>query len=263
MAKESIEDRMLYYRSLTDYKLLKNEYVIIMLDGRSFSHYCKRFKKPFDERFINIMNQVAKYLCEEIEGCKFAYTQSDEISLLLTDFGISDAWFDNRLCKLQSISASLAASKFNQLMISELALSCKGLNEFNENISKLKLASFDAKAWNLPTENDVYTWFLYRQSDCVKNSKQMTAITYFSQKEVNGLTTDQMVELLIKERGIDWNKFSEGEKYGRFLYKEEVVLNNEQGSFIRNKWFVHEAFPLFKEEGKDKFLNLNVIPKKS
>lgn len=262
MTRETIEDRMLYYRSLTDYKLLKNEYVIIMLDGRSFSNYCKQFKKPFDEKFIVIMNEVTKFLCEEIEGCKFAYTQSDEISLLLTDFGESDAWFDNRLCKLISISASLAASKFNQLMIADLSSKCKDLEEFNEKVSKLKLASFDSKAWNLPTENDVFTWFLFRQSDCVKNSKQMVARSQFSQKELNGLTTDDMVNLLINKLGIDWNSFPDGEKYGRFLYKKEVEINNGEVSFKRNKWFVHEAFPLFGDSGREKFFNLNVTPKK-
>ena len=42
-------------------------------------------KKPFDDDFIDIMNKTAKYLCENIQGCKLAYVQSDEISLILTD----------------------------------------------------------------------------------------------------------------------------------------------------------------------------------
>ena len=39
-----------------------------------------------DKSFIGMMNETAKFLCENIQGAKFAYVQSDEISLLLTDF---------------------------------------------------------------------------------------------------------------------------------------------------------------------------------
>lgn len=90
----------------------------------------------------------------------------------------------------------------------------------------------------------------------------MAARSQFSQKELNCLTTDQMVELLLNKSGIDWNDYPDGEKYGRFLYKEEVELQNGENTFKRNKWFVHDAFPLYKEEGKERLLNLNVIPKK-
>ena len=42
MQFKNLEDKCLYYRSLTDYKLLPNGYTIVMLDGRSFS---KKIKK--------------------------------------------------------------------------------------------------------------------------------------------------------------------------------------------------------------------------
>jgi tRNA(His) 5'-end guanylyltransferase len=56
-----------------------------------------------------------KYLCENIQGCVFGYTQSDEISLLLIDYKRfnSSAWFDNEIQKMCSISASLATLSFN------------------------------------------------------------------------------------------------------------------------------------------------------
>ena len=103
MKFKNLEDRMLYLRSLTDYKLIPNDYVLIMLDGRSFSSTIKRyFKKPFDDTFINIMNETALYLCNNVQGCKFAYVQSDEISLILTDFEIpeTDSFFGYRLEKI-------------------------------------------------------------------------------------------------------------------------------------------------------------------
>lgn len=45
MRLDTLEKRMLYYRSLTDYKLLPNAPVLLMLDGRAFSKFCKRFEK--------------------------------------------------------------------------------------------------------------------------------------------------------------------------------------------------------------------------
>lgn len=96
MKFETLEDRMNYYRGMTDYKLMPGSYVLIMLDGRSFSKKIKKtFNLPFDEEFIDIMNQTAQYLCKNIEGCKFAYVQSDEISLIVTDFDTptTDSWF--------------------------------------------------------------------------------------------------------------------------------------------------------------------------
>ena len=38
---KSLEDRMLYYRGLADYKLLPKSYVVVMIDGRSFSKLIK------------------------------------------------------------------------------------------------------------------------------------------------------------------------------------------------------------------------------
>ena len=113
MAFKSLEDKCLYYRSLTDYRLMPNCYVVCMLDGRSFSRNIKnKFEKPFSDAFINMMNQTAKYLCENVMTCKFAYVQSDEITLVLSDVNgeNADTFFGYRLCKLQSILASTCIS---------------------------------------------------------------------------------------------------------------------------------------------------------
>ena len=67
MIFKTIADEANYYRDLTDYKLMGNGYVMVMLDGRSFSKMIKnKFKKPFDKDFINMMNETAKYICENV-----------------------------------------------------------------------------------------------------------------------------------------------------------------------------------------------------
>lgn len=263
MRLDTLENRMLYYRGLTDYKLIPKSYVILMLDGRSFSKFCKKFNKPYDVDFIGMMNETAKHLCKNIEGCKFAYTQSDEISLVLTDFDtpLTESWFGYRLTKVLSIAASIATSKFNQLMVLRALETPCSPNDMKDIIKDIKLAEFDCKAWNVPTYNDVFAWFLYRQIDCVRNSKQMLAQTFFSQKELNGLHTDECIKKVKDELNVGWDDFNEGMKYGRFVYKKQVFKATEEGTrYCRNEWCAIEAFPLFEEYGKTKFKELNIIP---
>ena len=273
MKFKGLEDRMLYYRGLSDYRLIPNSYVLLMLDGRSFSSFVKNyFDKPFDDKFINMMNETAKYLCEKIQGCKFAYVQSDEISLVITDFDTpnSDSFFGYRLEKILSISASMASAKFNQLMTLEaLRRAVDGLDEYGcinteEVIANVKLLEFDCKAWNVPSYNDVFAWNLFRQNDCLKNSKQQAAQAWLPHKQLVNKTADEQIALLKEKQGIDWNDFDDGKKYGRFIYKETVTMNSEQyGTFERDKFVIHSAWVLNDENGKEKFEKLSKIPQKS
>lgn len=233
MQFKSLKEKCEHYRSIVDYKLLPNSYVIAMVDGHCFSKLIKnKFKKPFDIEFINAMNETAVYLCENIQGAKLAYTQSDEISVLITDFDtpMTDSFFGYRLCKMQSLIASMATAKFNQIM----AENHPGLYEF------------DCKCWTVPNANDAYAWFLYRQIDCIKNSKQQAAQTYLSHKSLQSLTTDMQIELLKEELGIDWHKYSNGEKFGRFVYRiknniEKDLPNGQHIKFERNMWTAVQA----------------------
>lgn len=273
MKFNSLKEKCEYYRGLNDSRLLPNSYVIVFLDGRSFSKNIKnKMKKPFDENFIRMMNETAEYICANVQGCCFAYTQSDEISLILTDFGDanSDAFFGYRNCKMLSIIASLATAKFNQLMLKYHFNSVsKYGSEFNisEIVGQIDyhpLYQFDSKVWNVPSYNDAIAWILYRQIDCVRNSKQQAAQTYLSHKELMGKDTDKQVELLKEKSGIDWNTdYNDGMKYGRFIYKEkEYHVSEKYGEYDRSVWKSHNAFLLTEEENREKLKNLNIIPLK-
>lgn len=241
---KNLKDKCLYYRSLTDYKLLPKTYAIVMLDGRSFSKKIKnKFNIPFSETFIKIMNETAAYVCSKVENCVFGYVQSDEISILI-DCTKEDAeeFFGYRLCKMQSIIASIATSKFNQLMFLN---DISGINERDAYniIEEHTLYEFDCKAWNVPNPNDAYAWFLYRQNDCIRNSKQQSAQAYIPHKELSGLNTDRQIELLKSKKGISWEDYNNGEKYGRIIYKTFEKFKNENAEFFRSKWEIRNAFP--------------------
>jgi len=265
MKFKNLEDKCRYYQSLTNYKLTPNCCILVHIDGKNFSKLIKNnFKKPFDNDFIDMMNKTALYLCNNVQGCKLAYVQSDEISLLITDYDTpdTDILFGGRLCKIQSILASMATSEFNRQFIL-YNIGMKGFTgKSEENIIKnMKMAQFDCKAWVVPNENDAYAWFLYRNIDCVRNSKQQTAQTWCSHKELMGKDTDEQIEFLLKNHSIDWNTFENGKKYGRFITKVKqhftTTVKGEKIEYDRNKFdVVAPPFMLSEEGGRDYFFEM-------
>lgn len=263
----TLGDRMKVLQSFSDRKLDKKEYVLCHVDGRSFSKVVKNnFKLPFDEKFMDFMNLTAIYLCNNIQGCKLAYVQSDEITLLLTDFNKEETgcFFQYRLCKLQSIIASLATGQFNKLWLLEQVMKHPDIPAVNI-IEDYEPVQFDCKAWNVFTYNDAFAWFKFRQNDCIRNSKQQTAQTFVKpKKKLVGLKCDEQVELLKNEYGIDWESYSNGKKYGRLIRRVEYEaegenpVTHEKETSIRHKWKVEEA-PIFTNEY---FEDNQLIPKK-
>ena len=264
MRFDTLKDKCEYFRSLTDYRLVPNSYVIAFLDGRTFSKLIKnKYKLPFDKEFMSMMDETAEYLCKNIQGAKFAYVQSDEISILITDFDTpaTDAAFGYRICKLQSILASMAASKFNQLaLLREINARDYDRIHFDSEdtiyriaecrtiIEDQKLVEFDCKVWSVPDYNDAFCHFLWRQNDCTRNSKQQAAQTYLPHKELNGLNTDAQIAKLLEEKDIDWYNYSNAEKYGRIIYQESVPFSTEHGVVERNVWLPHAATPFSEED---------------
>jgi tRNA(His) 5'-end guanylyltransferase len=266
---DSLEEKCRYYQFLSDYRLREKSFILVHVDGRSFSRLVKnRFKQPFDDDFIGMMNETAKFLCENVTGVKFAYAQSDEITLVVADFdeegNFGEHFFGGRLCKMQSIIASLATSQFNRLYTAYTLKHDKTNRTAMEIISEIPLAQFDCKCWNVNNANDAFAWVLYRQIDCVRNSKQHAAQTYFSHNQLLGKDTDAQVQMLKDEKGIDWNDYEDGKKYGRFLLRREFLLSrvNQDGTtdnFSRKKWVVEDGYDITDEGNRKKFYEDNPI----
>lgn len=241
---------------------MPNCYTLVMLDGRSFSKMVKnKFELPFDDNFIDMMNETAKYICKKIQGALFAYVQSDEISILLSDKG--DTFFGGRLNKMQSIIASMAASKFNQLMMLYNLKNGIEPNDPMKIVENTKLVDFDCKVWNVPTFNDAIAWFIYRQIDCIRNSKQQAAQTYLSFEQLLNQDTDKQITLLKVNKGIDWEtEYDDGKKFGRFIYKEITPMMvyveklDKEIKCNRSFWSTHFAFELTDNCKKDEFIKL-------
>lgn len=247
--------------------------VIMRLDGKAFHTYTRGLDKPFDEGLIEDMQQTAIYLCKNIQGAKCGYVQSDEISILLTDYDTlqTDAWFDYNIQKMCSISASLATGIFNQLRVNR-DLSNKwdedkySLDDLlDEVVSKYTLANFDSRVFNIPKE-EVSNYFLARQKDAVKNSISMLAQSLYSPKELHGVNESQMQELTF-QKGHNWNDLHFSKKRGSFIVKnlyvkdtivtelaEKNVMFEEDKTVMRPKWEVVETPFTFSESNFEKWL---------
>ena len=83
---DDLGKRMKGYEQIPKISLMKRTPVAIRIDGKAFHTFTRGMKKPFDDILISSMQETTKYLCENIQGCVFGYTQSDEITLILTDY---------------------------------------------------------------------------------------------------------------------------------------------------------------------------------
>lgn len=213
-AKDSLGDRMKGYEFCTQTHIPRRTYSILRLDGRAFHSYVKKIKasKPFDKMLMDHMDATAKYLCENIQGAQFAYCQSDEISILLTDFDKVDtqAWFGGNVQKQVSIAASMATAYFN--------IYRPWIQSHHDAIAPQALATFDARVFVIPDPVEVYNSFLWRVRDWERNSIQMLSRSKYSHKELQGKKVSDMHELLHK-KDTNWAKLPDEIKRGRLIWR--------------------------------------------
>lgn len=237
------------YESRSKTFLTRRTPVIIRLDGKAFHTYTRGLDKPFDEGLIKDMEETTKYLCENIQGVKLGYCQSDEISLVLTDYDDlqTQAWFNYNVQKMTSISASMATAKFNELRMKRHYFDLLDkpsdyivdiLTECYEN-DKFRLAFFDSRVFSIPKE-EVANYFLARQKDAVKNSIAMLAQSLYSPTELHKKNQTDMQELCW-QKGQNWNDFDYRKKRGCTIIKKDKKIDTPNGEVIRGKWTAIET----------------------
>jgi tRNA(His) guanylyltransferase len=264
--KDNLGDRMKgNYEDRYRFLLPRRTNIIIRIDGKAFHSYTKGLKRPFDEGLLEDMDLTTKYLCENIQGAKFGYVQSDEISILITDYDdiSTHAWFDNNLQKMCSIAASLATAKFNQL---RMARKCWEGNDIDgyldrDDIDKFKLAMFDARIFVIPETEEVVNYFVWRQQDATRNSISMAAQSMFSHKELHGKSTSNMQDMLMLEKQTNWNdyptRFKRGSAVikvktmkfvGEFVNDGKTHVIEDSDIAIRSEWNADPETPIFTQD---------------
>lgn len=208
---DTMGDRMKSYENTMRIYLPRRCYTVVRVDGRSFHTFTKRCKRPFDDRLRRVMQKVALALCESMSGACFAYEQSDEVTVVMTDFATptTEAWFGNNLQKVDTGAATIATSTFIRNWIVEL-LKAEDFDSSNKN-SVIDLimksdAKFDARSWPISDPWEVYNTFLWRQNDATRNSLQMIAQSLYSHKELHGKKQADLQEMIF-QKGQNFNVF--------------------------------------------------------
>ncbi len=204
---DALGDRMKsHYEHRTRYQLPRRTYTIVRLDGKAFHGYTRDLDRPYDERLTLDLGETARFLCESVQGVRFAYQQSDEISLLLTDLEgpTTEAWFDGGIQKICSVTASLATARFNELRPG-------------------KLAFFDSRVFTIPDPIEVVNYFVWRQQDATRNSILSAGQAHFPHRELQGVSTDEVQERLFQDAGVNWNDYDPRFKRGTAVTPHVVV----------------------------------------
>ena len=256
-----------YYENIPKIKLMRRTPVIIRIDGKAFHTFTRGFKKPFDEILIKSMQETTKYLCENIQNCVLGYTQSDEISLLLVDYKNlnSSAWFNYEIQKVCSIAASMATMAFNKSFIKnaeEFMTDCASSYEmeglYGKETEEWRLcdiyqkalekgAMFDARCFNIPRE-EVTNYFHWRQLDATRNSIQMVGQANFSHKELQNKSCNDIQNMLLTQKDINWNNMPIYQKRGSTCIKYIKSVDYPDGTTTeRSKWKIDNEIPIFKD----------------
>lgn len=227
MSKDSLGDRMKTYESVPALRLMRRVPVILRVDGKAFHTLTRDCVKPYDTRFAAAMHATARYLCQQIQGAVLAYVQSDEISVLITDYAelTTDAWFGYQVQKMVSIGAATASVAFNSYY------------------PDVEFEVFDARVFNLSRE-EVTNYFVWRQQDATRNSINAAGQALLSHAELQGKNTNQVQDMLFT-RGVNWNDYPSAQKRGVCVTKQSVLRFGDDATAIRTAWVIDSEIPVF------------------
>lgn len=192
--------------------VLPGLFMIVRLDGRSFSrgtHEVWRFQKPFDPKFRDLMIASTQHLFQTGFRVVFAYTQSDEISVLLHQ---DENTYGRSITKTLSVLAGEASAAFS--------------------IALGQAASFDARISQLPSQTLIVDYFRWRASDGLRNAlnsycywtlRNLGIAARAADSQLLGLSVAQKNELLF-QHGINFNDVPAWQKRGIGLYRTEVPV---------------------------------------
>lgn len=237
MIFDELDKKMRIYEQSLDQVIIPEMYLVARLDGRGFTRLTKeicQFEAPFDVRFKDMMVHTAKALMDCGFRVLYAYTESDEISLL---FASDENTFGRKVRKYNSTLAGEASVAFS------LKLGMK--------------ATFDCRMIPLPTIERVQDYFRWRQEDAHRNSlnsycywmlRKEGKSVHEATRELEGKSVSFKNELLFS-RGINYDRLPSWQKRGVGLWKEKYEkegynpLTETTVSTIRNRIVICEELP--------------------
>ncbi|CAG8462025.1 375_t:CDS:2 [Ambispora gerdemannii] len=210
MAKSKYE----YVKSFErDDSLLPNTWLVVRLDGKGFHKFsaAHNFEKPNDKNALDLMNQCATAVMNEINDIVLGYGESDEYRKILTTI------------------VSLFSS--NYVFHWKHYFPAKEL---------LYPPSFDGRVILYPSDDNLRDYLSWRQADCHINNLYNTcfwALVHSGKTKseaddiLRGTVSKEKNELLFSNFNINYNKLPEMYRKGSVLIREEIEVTtvNEQG----------------------------------
>lgn len=220
MTFDELDNRMRIYETAHDQCVLPGIWIVVRLDGRGFTRLTKEvyaFDAPFDERFRDHMLATIEHLMQCGFSVVYGYTQSDEISLLLSR---DENTFARKERKLVSVLAGEASACFS--------LRLRGQ------------ACFDGRLSLLPRDEDVVDYFRWRNEDAARNAlnghcywmlRRQGQSEHEATQALVGVSVAAKNELLF-QNGINFNDVPLWQKRGVGVYWENYLkdaLNPKTG----------------------------------
>lgn len=237
-----LTDRISSYQTATDYKLLTRLPIVICINGRGFARATQLLDKPYDPTFAECLTSTMLRLCNEIEGAVFAYQHNDEIVIVTHNNQNSDTnpWFNNKLQKICSATASVATLHFNECALT------KQLNMTGTPI-------FTSQVFVVPSVGEATNTIIYKQQQNFHTSIQSACLYNLLNKSydknnikdmLTGLNIDEKIDLLSQECGIKYGDYPLSFRRGVAYYKTPQVING----VMKNKWHLNNELPIFTKD---------------
>lgn len=207
-----LDRRMRLYETSADVCVEPGLHMVARLDGRSFTRLTKEvcdFERPFDVRFRDLMVETAKALLDCGFTIRYAYTESDEISLLLDR---DETLFGRKLRKYDSLLAGTASAEFS--------------------VRLGRPATFDCRISQLPSAEAVIDYFRWRQADAGRNALNSYAYwtlrnagrtAHAADRQLRNLSVESKYALL-RGHGIDFAAVPAWQTAGIGIRRREVSI---------------------------------------
>lgn len=198
--------------------------IYIRIDGARFSRFTRGMERPYDSRMSKSMIETTKAIMSDYHAL-IGYTQSDEISLVFYD-PEHETHHGGKYQKIVSRLASKATAAFTEIAVE---------NDLGEFVSRQR-PEFDARAFAVPSLDDVVKLLWWRELDATKNAVSMAARSVYSHKQLHGKNSDDMLEML-HEKGIEFKEYPAFFKRGTFVRRitEWRHLNDNELARIPEK----------------------------
>lgn len=210
---DTLDARLRALETADDSTLPPGRHVVARVDGRGFTRLTREvhaFDAPFDPRFKDLMVATAAHLMECGFRALLAYTQSDEISLLLHP---DDDTFGRKTRKWLSVLAGEASAAFSARLGAP--------------------AAFDSRCAVLPDRRSVLDVFRWRQADALRNA--LNAHAYWAlrksgigaddaSRRLAGLPVDAKKALVRDLTGTAFTDTPVWQRHGIPLHPEAVAV---------------------------------------